>query len=70
MAIREFRKERDVTQEGLASEAGTTLRPLSLIERGRANPTWSTIRGIAGALGASVSDLAKQRSGSEGTVDG
>ncbi len=32
---------------------------LSLIERGEANPTWHTVRGIAAALGVSMADLAK-----------
>jgi transcriptional regulator with XRE-family HTH domain len=31
----------------------------SLIERGEGNPTWGTLRGIAAALGVSVSELAK-----------
>jgi transcriptional regulator with XRE-family HTH domain len=43
----------------LAPEAGITLNMLSLIERGEANPTWETVKGIAGALGVPVSDLAK-----------
>jgi len=32
---------------------------LSLIERGEANPTWETVKGIARALGVPVSELAK-----------
>ena len=32
---------------------------LSLIERGLANPTWSTVRGIAAALGVSMGELGK-----------
>lgn len=32
---------------------------LSLIERGEGNPSWTTFRGIAGALGISISELAK-----------
>lgn len=30
-----------------------------MIERGEGNPTWATLRGIASALGVSVSELAK-----------
>ncbi len=45
--------------KSLAPEAGITLNMLSLIERGEANPTWETVRGIAGALGVQVSELAK-----------
>jgi transcriptional regulator with XRE-family HTH domain len=58
-AIRELRQKRGATLETLASEAGITLNMLSLIERGEGNPTWTTVRGIAGALGVSVAELAK-----------
>lgn len=58
-AIRELRQKRGATLETLASEAGITLNMLSLIERGEGNPTWATVRGIAKALGVSVSELAK-----------
>jgi transcriptional regulator with XRE-family HTH domain len=60
MAIRELREQRGLTQEALASEAATTLSTLSLIERGRANPTWATVHDIAAALGVSISELAKR----------
>jgi transcriptional regulator with XRE-family HTH domain len=33
---------------------------LSLIERGEGNPSWVTMRGIAEALGITVSELAKR----------
>jgi DNA-binding XRE family transcriptional regulator len=58
-AIRELRQKRDVTQETLAPQAGITPKTLSLIERGEANPTWGTVRGIATALDVSMGDLAK-----------
>ncbi len=57
-AIRELRQKRDVTQEALAPQAGVTPKTLSLIERGEANPTWGTVRGIAAALDVSMGDLA------------
>jgi transcriptional regulator with XRE-family HTH domain len=56
-AIRQLREKRGETQEALASKAGTTLSTLSLIERGLANPTWGTVRGIAAALGVSMGEL-------------
>lgn len=59
-AIRQLREKRGMTQEGLASEAGTTLSTLSVIERGLANPTWATVRDIADALGVSIGELAKR----------
>jgi transcriptional regulator with XRE-family HTH domain len=43
----------------LASDAGITPKTLSLIERGEANPTWGTVRGIAEALNVSMTDPAK-----------
>jgi transcriptional regulator with XRE-family HTH domain len=58
-AIRELRHKRKASLETLAKEAGITLNMLSLIERGEGNPTWATVRGIASALGVSVSQLAK-----------
>jgi transcriptional regulator with XRE-family HTH domain len=58
-AIRQLREKRGLTQEVLASKAGTTLSTLSVIERGLANPTWATVRDIAAALGVSIAELAK-----------
>ena len=59
-AIRQLRRERGVSQEALAYEAGVTSGTLSLIERGLSNPTWGTVKGIAKALGVSMGDLARQ----------
>jgi transcriptional regulator with XRE-family HTH domain len=59
-AIRQLREKRGMTQEALAADANTTLSTLSVIERGRANPTWATVRDIATALGVSISELAKR----------
>ena len=58
--IRELRNKRGDTLEALANQAGITKNMLSLIERGEGNPSWTTLRGIAKALGVSVSDLAKR----------
>jgi transcriptional regulator with XRE-family HTH domain len=58
-AIRELRQKRGASLKSLAPEAGITLNMLSLIERGEANPTWETVKGIAAALGVRVSELAK-----------
>jgi len=43
----------------LAYEAGVTSGTLSLIERGRSNPTWGTAKGIAAALNVDIAELAK-----------
>jgi predicted transcriptional regulator len=38
-------------QEDLAHDTGITVAALARIERGQANPRWTTIKGIASALG-------------------
>ncbi len=58
-AIRELRSKKGVSLRSFAPAAGVTVNTLSLIERGQANPTWETVKGIAAALGVSVSKLAK-----------
>ena len=65
-AIRALRQKRGASLETLSGEAGITLNMLSLIERGEGNPTWATVRGIAAALGVSVSELAKTADKLEG----
>jgi transcriptional regulator with XRE-family HTH domain len=52
-----LRKERGLTQEGLAHEADITVAALARIERGQANPTWSTVRKIASAVGVGMEEL-------------
>jgi transcriptional regulator with XRE-family HTH domain len=58
-AIRELRQKRQRTLKDLAPEAGVTWGTLGVIERGEANPTWGTVRAIAGALDVSIGELAK-----------
>lgn len=58
-AIRELRNEQGDSLETLAGQAGITKNMLSLIERGEGNPSWTTVRGIAAALGVSISELAR-----------
>lgn len=58
-AIRQLRNKRGVTQEDLAHDAGVTTGTLSLIERGKSNPAWGTVKSIAAALGVTVAEVAK-----------
>jgi transcriptional regulator with XRE-family HTH domain len=58
-AIRELRQKKGKTLKELAPEAGVTWGTLGVIERGEANPTWGTVRGIADALGVSIGELVK-----------
>jgi transcriptional regulator with XRE-family HTH domain len=56
--IRAERKARRISQEALARQAGMSLRALNSLERGEAvDPHYSTLSGLADALGMSVSHL-------------
>lgn len=61
-AIRRAREAKKLSIEALAATAGISWRYLSQIERGkgRANPTWIVLRGIAEGLGLKISDLAQR----------
>jgi transcriptional regulator with XRE-family HTH domain len=56
--LRRLRLEQGETQEDLAHRAGLTVAAFARIERGNANPTWTTVRRIAVALGVSLTTLA------------
>jgi transcriptional regulator with XRE-family HTH domain len=58
-AVRQLREKRGATQEAVARDAGITTATLSLIERGQANPTWDTLKKLAGALDSSMGELGK-----------
>ena len=58
-AVRQLREKRGFTQERLAQDAGVTTGTVSLVERGRSNPSWGTIKRIAAALGVSMGELGK-----------
>lgn len=49
--IKRLRKERGLSQEALAGEAGLAMRHIGRIERGEGNPTVSMLAKIAAALG-------------------
>jgi transcriptional regulator with XRE-family HTH domain len=57
--VRRMRVERGDTQEDLAHRAGLTVAAFARIERGHANPTWTTVRRIAVALEISLVTLAE-----------
>ncbi len=58
-AIRRLRQAQRLSIEALAFKAGVTSAHLSRMERGHGNPTWVTLRGVAGALGVTVAQLAR-----------
>lgn len=55
---RRLEPELNLTQRALAQKAGITVAHLSNLEAGRTNPTWGTMRKIAGALQISLAELA------------
>lgn len=57
-AIRQLRTRLGLSQEDLAHRAGVTTGTLSVIERGRSNPAWGTVKGIASALDVTIAELA------------
>lgn len=57
-AVRRLREERGLTQEELASRAGTTFGTVSRVESAKSAPAWWTVRKIAEALGISMAELA------------
>jgi transcriptional regulator with XRE-family HTH domain len=59
-AVRQLRKKRGLSQERLAQNAGVTTGTVSLVERGRSNPAWGTVKALANALGISVGELANR----------
>jgi transcriptional regulator with XRE-family HTH domain len=58
-AVKHLREQRGATQEAVAYEAGITTGTLSQLERGISNPSWGTLKAVAGALGVSMVELAR-----------
>ena len=55
--LRELRRSRGLTQEGLAEELGVTPRYLAGIERGERNLTLDSVDALAEQLGVPVMSL-------------
>src|SRR4051812_38154981 len=59
--VRAVRKARDLSQEALAREAGVSLNLVNKLERGVVtDPHYSTLSGIARALGVPVQELVRE----------
>jgi transcriptional regulator with XRE-family HTH domain len=56
-AIRDMREQAEASQEAVAHSAGLTVSAYARIERGEANPTWTTVTQIARALDVSLARL-------------
>jgi transcriptional regulator with XRE-family HTH domain len=57
MKVRALRDRRAMTQEVLAQKAGISRGYLARVETGRHEPTLTTLRKLAKALGVPVSEL-------------
>ena len=55
--LRELRESRNISMRSLASKSGLSANALSMIERGRASPSVSTLYKLADALGISITSF-------------
>jgi transcriptional regulator with XRE-family HTH domain len=61
MKLRELRLRKGLTQQALAKKAdGMSYTFLSNIERGKVDPSLSTLMRLAAALGVTVSELVRE----------
>lgn len=58
--LRELRTSQDQSQEAVAHAAGLTVAAYGRIERGQANPSWTSVVGIADVLGVSLAELGRR----------
>ncbi|WP_433584247.1 helix-turn-helix domain-containing protein [Microbacterium hydrocarbonoxydans] len=61
--LRELRRSRGLTQEGLAVQLGVTPRYLAGIERGERNLTLDSVDALAGQLGVNSLSLLSESDG-------
>lgn len=62
MLLRMFRLKQGLTQKQLAAKAKMSYVHLSNVETGKADPSLSTLKRLAKALGVTVSELVKEPS--------
>jgi transcriptional regulator with XRE-family HTH domain len=55
--LRELREERNISMRTLAARSGLSANALSMIERGKASPSVSTLYKLAEALGISITSF-------------
>jgi transcriptional regulator with XRE-family HTH domain len=58
--LKELREKAGLTQQALAVKAGLALSYISKLEGGRANPSWTTIKALAKALGKTRNDFMRE----------
>ena len=59
LRIREIRKQKNLTQQGLAEKASFSTQHIGDIERGEANPTLSCLATLATVLEVSIAEFFK-----------
>ena len=59
-AIRQAREDAALTQAQLAVHAGLAVGTLTRLEAGTSDPSWSSVKGLAEALGVSMAELARR----------
>jgi transcriptional regulator with XRE-family HTH domain len=57
MRVKHFRERQELSLRALAGRAGMSYTYLCNVENGKADPSLSTLKRLAGALGITVSDL-------------
>jgi XRE family transcriptional regulator, fatty acid utilization regulator len=57
-AVRHLREQRKLSQEELASRAGTTFSTINRLETAKSAPAWATVRTVASALDVTLRELA------------
>ncbi len=56
--VRRLRKDRGLSREVLAVNAGLTTGTLARLELGQSDPAWSTVLAVADALELTISEFA------------
>ena len=64
--IRRLREERGETQEDLAFNVALSVGAVGRIERGAANPTWTTVRKLAQVFEMTLAELGEAVEREEG----
>jgi transcriptional regulator with XRE-family HTH domain len=59
LAIKELRETRGLTQEELATQAGTTVGTVSRMEAAKSAPAWATVMQVSDALDVPLVELAR-----------
>ena len=62
-AVRRARRAAGLTQEAVAFEASISVRHYQELESGRLNPSYTTLRAVAAAMGTTLARVIKMADG-------